>query len=321
MSLLNDDAVAALVEAAREGNLPEGQYLAAPKKRPPTIRVVDFRRTVKFKSEHQDRLKRAVEMFCRTATSRLTSELRSAVELEPGHAEQGMWSRAHADVRRTATCLVIAPGELAPPIVLAAEQSLVLDAVDRLLGGDSSVPVVTRPLTEVDRMVARRLFNTITHCLTSAWKELCGEDLALQRVMTYEQAADVCAVEEPTLVLSIDVKLERGKSGLQLLIPYNAISALLARLHHGTTQDPAAHAALNQTLSDVGLELRAQVGGLDMTVDDVLALAPGDVVALHAPAADGVTLYADGVPLQAARPGRNGGRRAVQLDSRVRGDA
>jgi flagellar motor switch protein FliM len=139
--------------------------------------------------------------------------------------------------------------------------------------------------------------------------------------MTYEQAADVCAVEEPTLVLSVDVKMERGKSGLQLLIPYNAISALLARLHHGTTQDPEAHAALNQTLSDVGLELRAQVGGLEMSVDDVLALAPGDVLSLNAPAAKGVTLYADGVPLQAARPGRNGGRRAVQLDSRLRADA
>ena len=45
---------------------------------------------------------------------------------------------------------------------------------------------VMRPLTEVDRMVARRLFNTLTHCLTSAWKELCGEDLSLQRVMTEE---------------------------------------------------------------------------------------------------------------------------------------
>jgi flagellar motor switch protein FliM len=315
MTLLNDDAVAALVEAAREGKLPEGQYLQAPRRRPPSIRVVDFRRTVKFKSEHQERLKRGLEMFCRTATSRLSSELRSAVELEPGQAEQGMWSRAHADVRRTATCLVLSAGPDRPPLVLALEQSFVLEAVDRLLGGDGRAPIVTRALTEVDRMVSRRTFNTLTHCLSSAWKELCGEDLTLDRVVTYEQASDVCAVEEPTLILSVDIKLERGGSGIQLLVPFNAIGALLSRLHHPQAQDRTAADALARTLADVGLELRAQIGELAMSVDDVLALAPGDVLSLEAPAAQGVTLFADGVPLHAARPGRNGGRRAVQLDA------
>lgn len=315
MTLLNDDAVAALVEAAREGKLPEGQYLAAPRRRPPSIRVVDFRRTVKFKSEHQERLKRGLEMFCRTATSRLSSELRSTVELEPGQAEQGMWSRAHADVRRTATCLILSSGVDKPPLVLALEQRFVLETVDRLLGGDGSAPIVTRPLTEVDRMVARRTFNTLTHCISSAWKELCGEDLTLDRVVTYEQAADVCAVEEPTLILSVDVKLERGGTGVQLLVPFNAIGALLARLHHPPSQDPSASAALARSLADVGLELRAQVGELAMTVEEVLALGPGDVLSLEVPAANGVTLFADGVPLHAARPGRNGGRRAVQLDA------
>jgi flagellar motor switch protein FliM len=317
VSLLNDDAVAALVEAAREGKLPEGQYLAAPRRRPPSIRVVDFRRTVKFKSEHQERLKRGLEMFCRTATSRLTSELRTPVELEPGQAEQGMWSRAHADVRRTATCLVMSAGGEHSPLVLAVEQNLVLEAVDRLLGGDGRAPVVTRPLTEVDRMVARRSFATLTHCLSSAWKELCGEDLVLERVLSFEQAADVCAVEEPTLILSVDVKLERGQTGLQLLIPFNAIGALLARLHHASPADPRAEAAVAASLADVGLELRAQVGDLALSVEQVLALAPGDVLPLERPANEGVVLYADGVPLHSARPGRNGGRRAVQLDSRL----
>ena len=51
MSLLSADAVEALVDAAREGQLPADK--PAPdkprKRRASSIRVVDFRRTVKFR--------------------------------------------------------------------------------------------------------------------------------------------------------------------------------------------------------------------------------------------------------------------------------
>ena len=162
---------------------------------------------------------------------------------------------------------------------------------------------------------------TLAHCLTSAWKELCGEDVGLDRVVAYEQAVDVCAVEEPTLVLNVFVKLERGQTGMALLVPFAAIGALLARLHHPPLADAASGRALAASLASVGIELRAQVGELDLSVEDVLGLGPGDVLPLAAPAAQGVVLYADGVPLHAARPGRNGGRRAVQVDSRLGGEA
>src|SRR3954468_23083659 len=104
------------------------------RKRAGAIRVVDFRRTVKFKAEHQDRLKRAVETFCRVAATRLTSELREPAALDLVDAEQGMWSRVHAELPVTSICATIAAGIDSPPIVLTLEQPFILEAVDRLLG-------------------------------------------------------------------------------------------------------------------------------------------------------------------------------------------
>src|SRR3954452_451750 len=96
--LLTPEAIAAMVDAAREGEVATPRVAQPPSSRAaraPAIRVVDFRRTVKFKSEHQDRLKRAAETFCRVAATRVTSELRSMASLELMHVEQGMWSRVH----------------------------------------------------------------------------------------------------------------------------------------------------------------------------------------------------------------------------------
>src|SRR3954471_15650264 len=316
MSQLSDDAVNALVDAARdgEGEAPPPQQPAA-RRRPRTVRVVDFRRTVKFKAEHQDRLKRAVETFCRVAATRLSSELREPAALELADAEQGMWSRVHADLPASSICATIgSPGSRAP-IVLTLEQPFILEAVDRFLGSYWRADVIERPLTEVDKLIARRLFATLSHCLASAWKEMCGEDLELQRVMTYEQVADVAAVEEPALVLNLECKLDRISTGIALLIPYNAIGALLARMRNAPPPDPRSGEALAASLGGIGIELRAELGSVTLSADEVLRLAPGDVVTLDTPAAGGVVLYADQVALATARPGRNGRRRAVQVDS------
>jgi flagellar motor switch protein FliM len=315
MSQLSDDAVNALVDAARDGDGDAPPPPPAARRRPRTIRVVDFRRTVKFKAEHQDRLKRAIETFCRVAATRLTSELRESAELELAEVEQGMWSRVHADLPVTSICATIAAGEGRPPMVLTLEQSFILEAVDRLLGSDGRAEVIERPLTEVDKLIARRLFATLAHCLASAWKEMCGEDLELQRVMTYEQVADVAAVEEPALVLNLEGKLDTLSTSMALLIPFNAIGALLARMRNAPPRDPSSGAAVAASLGGIGIELRAELGSTELSAGDVVRLAPGDVVPLVTPAAGGVVLYADQVPLVTARPGRNGRRRAVQVDS------
>ena len=54
-----------------------------------------------------------------------------------------------------------------------------------------------------------------------------------------------------------------------------------------------------------------------MPIEQVLALQPGDVLRLEAPAEGGVTLFADKVPIQHGKPGRSGSRRAVQVTGRV----
>src|SRR4051812_3034299 len=309
MSQLSDDAVNALVDAARDNEEAPSPQPAA-RRRPRTVRVVDFRRTVKFKAEHQDRLKRAAETFGRVSATRLSSELRQATELELVDVEQGMWSRVHADLPTSSICATVASRTGAAPMVITVEQGFVLEAVDRLLGSDGRADVVERPLTEVDKIIARRVFTTLAHCLASAWKEMCGEDIELQRVMTYEQVADVAAVEEPALVLNVECRLDRLTTRIALLIPYNAIGALLARMRNAPPPDPRSGEALAASLGGIGIELRAELGSVTLSADEVLRLAPGDVVTLDTPAAGGVVLYADQVPAPPARPGPNGRRAA-----------
>ena len=77
--VLSADAIAALVDAAREGRLPEETTTPQRRRR---MRAVDFTRPTKFTSDQERRLKRSLEAFCRTASTRLSAELRVPLELE-----------------------------------------------------------------------------------------------------------------------------------------------------------------------------------------------------------------------------------------------
>jgi flagellar motor switch protein FliM len=65
------------------------------------------------------------------------------------------------------------------------------------------------------------------------------------------------------------------------------------------------------------MTVRAEVASIELPIEQVLALQPGDVLRLGAPADAGVTLFADKVPVHRAKPGRSGSRRAVQITDRV----
>jgi flagellar motor switch protein FliM len=54
-----------------------------------------------------------------------------------------------------------------------------------------------------------------------------------------------------------------------------------------------------------------------MTVAELMALRPGQLVPLNASESSGVTVYADAFPLPRGKPGRSGGRRAVQVIERL----
>jgi flagellar motor switch protein FliM len=70
---------------------------------------------------------------------------------------------------------------------------------------------------------------------------------------------------------------------------------------------------VRRAVSGAEVVLRAEVAHVDMAIEEVLALAPGDLVRLGACAADGVGVYAEDVPIHRAQPGRSGTRRAVQV--------
>jgi flagellar motor switch protein FliM len=315
--ILSTDEIAALVDAAKHGQLPE-QGTGATQRRAPRLRTVDFSRPTKFTSDHQRRLARAIDTFCQTAVTRLSAELRWPIEMEAINTMQLTWSAAQAQLPPGALSTTVEVKPINTRMLLTVEQSFVLMGLECLLGGSPVRPPRERRFSEIDWALTRRLLESLVHQFSLVFEDLGGVSLSAGEIEVHHDGSQVASVSEPTYVVVIETRINKQSSALELLIPWVAIEPVAARIggrerrrHDDATDDtPGVETALSQA----PVTLRAEVASVDLAVQDILALKPGSLVTFHgAKAAEGVSLFAENVKLARALPGANGPRRAIQI--------
>jgi flagellar motor switch protein FliM len=283
------------------------------------VREIDFRRPSKFPRDPIRRIEAAHENFCRSASSRLSAELRSQLHLEVIGTDQLPFTTVmseEASPNSLVTVLNIEP--LGTEAALIMDLQLALGFVDRLLGG-AGVPHSpdAASLTDIELVVVKRALRSFVDLLSATWVDLAEVSFSIGSTSTSPIAVQIVPPSEPTLLLNISAAIDGQTSVVTLLLPHRSVERILPLLeqaHYGpAVVDGAGQAELRRNMGRVHVELRAEVGSVEMSVADALALNAGDVIELQRPAAEGVTIFVGDIPTYRASPGRNGKLRAVQV--------
>lgn len=309
------EQLAAILAAGRDGRSEHER-----RRRHVRVRAIDFTRPTKFLQEQQRKFLRAHETACRAAATRLSAELRTPVELEVLAIDQMAWSSALSEIPQPSVLAIVDVHPIGSRLLVTVEYDALARMVDRLLGGNGVPPTEVRALTEIEQHLARRLFTSILEQMTPVWEELLGLRLSLLDLESKPMNVQIAPPSEPTLTLTIEEQMDASSSTLSIIIPYRSIEPVIDRLDRSFADSLTGHSAedeLRSALLEVPVEVRAEVGAVELTLAQVLALREGSVVHLRAAADAGVTLYANDAPVQRARPGRDGGQRAVEIVERV----
>lgn len=310
---LSPDQIQALFNAAENGSLPAGE---APRARSARVTPVDFARPSKFTKDQERAIRRAHETFCRTASTGLGADMRTAIDLEVVGVAQLNWSNAVLELGPDAVCGIVETLPQRTKIMISVERIFALTLIERQCGGSLVRVPADRRLTDIDMVMTQRIFRLFVEQLSLVWHEFAGVDLELSDIEPEPGSAQIATLSEPTLVVTIEIRMNRGSFTLGVLLPWSAIEHASSRIsggdHDGRSEDPGDAAAMRAALGNVPVSLRAEIGATEMTAAELLALGEGDLVRLG-PAKDGVTLYADDTPVHRARAGRDGTRRAIQV--------
>jgi flagellar motor switch protein FliM len=311
---LSPDQIEALFTAAESGALPDSSD--APRHRNARVTTVDFTRPSKFTKDQERSLRRAHETFCRTASTGLGADMRTAIDLEVVGVAQLNWSNALLEIGPDAVCAIVETQPGNTRILLSVERIFALTLIERQCGGSLVKVPADRRLTDIDMVMTKRIFRLFVEQLSLVWSEYAGVKLELADIEPEPGSAQLATLSEPTLLVTIEIRMNRGSFTLGVLLPWSSIEHVSGRIggheHDARSDDPRDELKMRHALGSVPVNLRAEIGSVEMTAAEVLALQEGDVVPLGS-SKHGVTIYADDVPVHRARPGRDGGNRAVQV--------
>ncbi|MEI2702439.1 MAG: FliM/FliN family flagellar motor switch protein [Baekduia sp.] len=316
---LNSSEIERMFERASDGQTPV-ENEARRGRRARWLRTVDFTRPTKFSTDQERRIRRTLDTFCERVPTRMAAEHRTLFEFEVIDVVQYTWTDAFGLVPEESVYMTLDTNPHPGRMLLTCELPVILIALNRMLGGRDK-NIKERELTDIDLMVVERLFSTMVAELSQAFFDISEMTFGISNVDTQSETVQVAAGSEPTLQLTLEVRLENTSATMGLLIPHQAIAPVshaFSRRDDGVTKhDPAQAAQVRRGLSLVDVTVRAEVADTTLSIADVLALQPGDVIRLDAEADTDVTLYVDRTAIHTARAGRSGKFRAAQVTSKV----
>jgi flagellar motor switch protein FliM len=172
-------------------------------------------------------------------------------------------------------------------------------------------------MTELELVVARRAVESMVEALSATWLDLARVQFSIATVGDSPVTLQIAPPSEPTLLMTIEARVDDTSSTITFCMPHRSVATIVDRLGHAefgdTEQDENASADVEEAVSGVEVELRAEVGAVELPVEELLRLEPGQVIPLARPVSQGVVLRAGHVEVCTGAPGRNGNRRAVQV--------
>ncbi len=285
------------------------------------VQAMDFRRPSKFNKDQLRTLEMLHDTFARLAATYLSGALRSVADISVLGAEQVTYGEFISSLPVPAFTNILQLDPLGTNAILALDLPLIFSMIDRLLGGPGQGATRLRELTDIEMSLSRTVMNRMLAELSTSWSELVGVDFSLRHTEMNPQFAQIAPPTELSVLLSFQIRLGDSTGVMTLCLPWRSIESvapsLTASSYFSGQRTGAEILDLRPPLDDVTIGVRAEVGAVELTIDEVLSLREGDVVRLGVPVDRPLVLYAGNTPTYHVVPGTHRRQLAVQVHDRV----
>lgn len=199
--------------------------------------------------------------------------------------------------------------------ILEINPSLIYAAIDFMLGSKSKYTPQIRSLKELEMGLIRKLFNLFLQELSLVWRPLIKTDFHLRTLL----ANPVNFPRQEEFWMTSLFKLSIGDlSGLfSIALPVSALESikpLLGSAHSDTKKESSHnHAGSTKKMKNVEVNLKAVLGKMTMSYQELYDLKPGDVLDLGCPVNTPIHLTINEDHVFSAQPGLKGSFKAVKL--------
>ena len=261
----------------------------------------------------------------RPTTTSLSAQLRSLVHVHVASVDQLTYEEFIRSIPTPTTLAVINMDPLKGNAVLEIDPAITFSMIDRLFGGTGQGAKVSRDLTDIEQSVMEGIIVRILANMREAWTQVIDLRPRLGQIETNPQFAQIVPPSEMVVLVTLERKVGEEEGMMNFCIPYLTIEPIISKLssqfwfssvrRSSTTQYLGT---LKEKLSDVDMDVVAEIGTINMPIRDVLALRVGDVVRLSTVrVGDPLSLSVGNKKKFYCQPGVVGKKMAVQIIEKI----
>jgi flagellar motor switch protein FliM len=317
-NVLSKEETAALLQGIEDGSVAtEGGKSASG-----DVRPYDFAERNSIVRGALPGLERVHERFARELGVSLSALLRRKLEVVPLEVRERKLGEYLKTLKAPCSLNLFEARPLPGRALLVLDPVLVYLAVDGYFGGPARPPatIAPRPLTAGETRVIELVRERAFAELRKAWAPVKAIEIALAGSESDPQFLDAGAAGETAIIARFEVQFGDFAGALHVVLPASLIEPVRAQLDAGTQDAPAARqpewsAALSKQLGDAHVDLRAALVHMTLTLRELRALKPGDVIPTDLEEA--ITVSSGGAPLFRARFGASRGYNALRIIERI----
>ncbi|UHA73929.1 flagellar motor switch protein FliM [Paenibacillus sp. 481] len=319
VDVLSQNEIDALLAALSSGEMDAEELKKEETQR--KIRSYDFKRAVRFSKDHIRSLTRIHENFSRYLTTYFSAQLRTFVQINVVQVEQLPYDEFIRSIPKMTILNIFEAEPLKGRMVLEVNPNVAFAMLDRLLGGVGTTPTKINALTEIETTVMERIFSRAFDSLQEAWKNVLDIRPRLEALETNPQFMQIVSPNETIALISLSTKIGDTTGMINLCIPHVVIEPIMPKLSvhswfvsEKKTREPIEIEKLRQRVSKAKLLISAELGSSSITVNEMLQLSVGDVIALNKSVDEGLDIRIGDRVKYIGSPGVLKDRMAVQIE-------
>jgi len=321
--ILSQDEIDALLTAISTGEADTTDYTAVKEQR--KVKIYDFRRPDKFSKDQIRTLQMMHETFARLTTTALSAQLRALVSVHVASVDQLTYEEFIRSIPNPTTLAVINMDPLKGSAVLEIDPSITFTIIDKLFGGTGESTKISRELTDIELSVMEGIIVRILGNLREAWSNVIDLRPRLGNIETNPQFAQIVPPNDMVVLVTLETKVGEVEGMMNLCIPYITIEPVISKLsaqywyssiRKGATDENAS--IIQSRLEAVELPIVVEVGEVEITMEELLAIQVGDVIKLpNTKINSDMLVKIGGRKKYKCRPGVIGNRVAVQIGEKI----
>jgi flagellar motor switch protein FliM len=291
------------------------------KREAPAVKF-DFRRPDRIPKSQVRAIHLLHDTFVRNLVSSLSAYLRSYLTVNLVSVEQLSYAE-FLDGLPSPTCIVsLGLNPYDGNGVLELNPSLVFPIIEMVLGGTGkSSANIQRDITEIEQRLLDGLFRIILQDMREAWKAVTSVDFTIESMETEPQLLHVLAPNEAVVSIGIEVRIGETVGMMNIAMPSIVIKMMRhkfdqqwsVRKTHASEQEQAR---VLRVLRQASMAVEARMEGPTLTVQDLLSLREGHLIAFDFSVDRPVELLINGARKFTGHVVSTGKKRACQVETR-----